>query len=46
MQLNDPSLLRESCFINGEWVDGDQRLTVYNPANGDTVGHVPELGET
>ena len=44
MQLDDPSLLREACFIDGEWVEADERLAVNNPANGDTVGHVPRLG--
>ncbi len=44
MELNDPSLLRQACFIDGEWVEASGHLAVHNPANGDTVGHVPKLG--
>jgi len=44
MQLNDPTLLHEACFIAGEWRSGRERLSVYNPANGETVGSVPALG--
>jgi succinate-semialdehyde dehydrogenase/glutarate-semialdehyde dehydrogenase len=44
MRLNDPALLREQCFIDGDWVAGAKQFPVHNPANGATVGQVPELG--
>lgn len=44
-QLNDPSLLKNACLVNGEWVQarsGDT-LDVFNPADGSLVGQVPYL---
>ena len=43
MKLEDPSLFREQCFINGEWV-GEGVDEVTNPATGDLIGKVPDLG--
>lgn len=39
-------LFREACFIDGEWVAGDEdeRIAVDNPATGAAIGHVPRLG--
>ncbi len=39
------ALIRDRAYINGEWVDGPDRLTIVNPATGDEVGTVPLLGE-
>ncbi len=46
MQLNDRSLLRQQCYINGEWRDADSGTVqeISNPANGDTLGTVPSMG--
>jgi len=46
MKLNNPSLFREQCYINGEWCDADNGATfaVTNPATGEVVGHVPQMG--
>ena len=46
MQLNDPSLLRQQCYIDGAWVDADsgETLSVSNPVDGGTLGTVPKLG--
>ena len=44
MKLNDSALLRDACYINGEWVRGSKQNSVTNPANGDVVGKVPALG--
>ena len=44
----DPShlqLLHEAAFIAGAWADGDTRIAVINPATGQTLGTVPDLGE-
>ena len=48
MRLSDPSLFRQQCYIDGQWVDADDggRLEVTNPANGEVIGTVPRLGAT
>ncbi|MGZ8289423.1 MAG: NADP-dependent succinate-semialdehyde dehydrogenase [Telluria sp.] len=47
LNLKDPSLLREQCFINGEWCDANDGsiIDVTNPATGGQVGKVPHMGE-
>ena len=37
------NLLKDQCFINGQWV-GTPITKVYNPADGSEVGVVPDLG--
>ena len=44
MKLNDETLLRDRCFVNGQWIGGQESLPVTNPANGEEVGRVPKLG--
>src|ERR1700746_2087278 len=46
MELKDPKLFRQQCYINGEWVDALNRGTipVTNPATGETLGTVPRMG--
>ncbi len=46
MQLKDTSLLRDSCYINGQWTGADngKGFDVVNPANGETVISVPDCG--
>ncbi len=46
MQLKDPALLRSEAFVDGAWIGADsgKRFTVTNPANGETVAEVPDLG--
>src|SRR5262245_47439303 len=48
VQLKDMSLFRQQCYINGEWVDADDKstLSIYNPADGVLVGTVPKMGAT
>lgn len=43
MQLNDNKLLREACYINGEWITADDGATrnIINPANGSLLASVP-----
>lgn len=45
-QLNDPSLFRNQCYINGQWCDADSgaTLAVSNPATRHTLGSVPDMG--
>ena len=46
MKLNDTSLFRQQCYVNGSWVDASDGTTiaVVNPATGDKLGTVPSLG--
>src|SRR5204862_7924313 len=46
MELKDPKLFRQQCYVNGEWVDALNRGTipVTNPAIGETLGTVPRMG--
>jgi succinate-semialdehyde dehydrogenase/glutarate-semialdehyde dehydrogenase len=46
MQLNDPDLFRQQAYIDGLWVGADDGATfaVNNPANGETLGDVPQMG--
>ena len=46
LALKDPSLLRQQCYINGKWVDADssKAIDVINPATGEVLGTVPNLG--
>ena len=46
MQLNDPSLLRQQAYLNGQWCDADNGETneVTNPATGEVIGTVPKMG--
>ena len=46
MQLNDSSLFRRQCYIDGAWVDADSGETIddTNPATGDVLGTIPKAG--
>ncbi|HKQ84947.1 MAG TPA: NADP-dependent succinate-semialdehyde dehydrogenase [Steroidobacteraceae bacterium] len=46
MKLHDSRLLREQCFIDGEWRNADTGATVFvtNPATGERLGSVPMMG--
>jgi succinate-semialdehyde dehydrogenase/glutarate-semialdehyde dehydrogenase len=44
LNLNDPSLLRDDCYIDGQWTGSPQRIDVLNPANGQKVASVPRFG--
>src|SRR5690554_4253278 len=45
VQLKDMSLFRQQCYIDGQWVDADDKSTfaVYNPADGQQIGTVPSM---
>ena len=45
-QLKDMGLFRQQCYINGEWVGADSKATlaVHNPADGQQLGTVPNMG--
>ena len=44
--LKDPSLFRQQCFIDGQWVDADngETIAVTNPATGEIIGTIPKMG--
>ena len=46
MQLENPGLFRQQCFIDGVWVDADsgETVDVNNPANGSIIGTIPKMG--
>jgi succinate-semialdehyde dehydrogenase/glutarate-semialdehyde dehydrogenase len=44
MQLRDPGLLRTQAYIGGTWTDGAASYAVRNPANGDHLADVPDMG--
>lgn len=46
MNLADPDLLRERCYIDGTWVGADnaRSIDVTNPATGQRLGGVPRMG--
>ena len=42
--LNDPTLLKTDALINGEWVKGASRFDVLDPATGQKLADVANLG--
>ena len=46
MKLQDPSLLRQKCYVDGQWVDADSAVTVQvrNPATLELLATVPKAG--
>jgi succinate-semialdehyde dehydrogenase/glutarate-semialdehyde dehydrogenase len=42
--LNDPSLLKTDALINGQWIAGAQRFDVHDPATGQKLADVANLG--
>ena len=43
-KLNDAALLRNQSYINGAWVGAAASFDVTNPADGVTLGSVPNMG--
>jgi len=46
LSLKDPTLLRQQCYVDGQWLDARNGGTkqVTNPANGAVLGTVPNMG--
>ncbi|MGH2341289.1 NAD-dependent succinate-semialdehyde dehydrogenase [Segnochrobactraceae bacterium EtOH-i3] len=46
MKLSDPTLLRQLCLVDGEWVGADDGATlpVTNPATGAVIATIPKMG--
>ena len=45
MKLNNRSLFQQSCYINGQWINTEETITVNNPATETLMGTVPSLGQ-
>ena len=45
MELNNKSLFRQECFVNGNWVksNAEKTLDVNNPATQEIIGKVPNF---
>jgi succinate-semialdehyde dehydrogenase/glutarate-semialdehyde dehydrogenase len=45
-KLEDTSLFRQQCYIDGAWADADsgETIEVTNPATGEVLGTIPKLG--
>ena len=46
LELRDTKLFRQQCYVDGAWVDADDKSTiaVNNPADGAQLGAVPKMG--
>jgi succinate-semialdehyde dehydrogenase/glutarate-semialdehyde dehydrogenase len=46
LPLKDPTLFRQSNYLDGKWVHADsgKTIAVKNPATGEVVGEVPSMG--
>ena len=44
LSLKDPSLLKDKCYVAGEWIGGASSFPVTNPVDDSVIGHVPKLG--
>lgn len=47
MKLNNPKLLQQANLLNGQWISADKNnhIKVFNPADGELIGYVPNLGK-
>jgi succinate-semialdehyde dehydrogenase/glutarate-semialdehyde dehydrogenase len=47
VRLKDPALFRQRAYIDGGWVDADDKstLSVTDPANGRVIGQIPRMGK-
>ena len=44
LDLKRPDLLRDACYIDGQWIQGSASFPVVNPATGQVIASVPMLG--
>src|ERR1700712_2622322 len=46
LPLKDPTLFRQANYLDGKWVEADngRTITVKDPATGEVVGEVPNMG--
>jgi len=48
MELNNPNLFRQQCYIGGEWLSSahERSESIFNPSTQKVIGTVPNLGAT
>src|SRR5215470_16404661 len=48
LNLKDPTLFRQQCYVDGKWADADggKTIPVNNPASDEVLGTVPSMGAT
>ncbi len=46
LPLKDPTLFRQANCLGGKWIEADsgRTLTVRDPATGEAIGEVPDMG--
>jgi len=44
LQMKDGRLLKDRCYVDGEWIEGSVSIPVTNPVNERVIGSVPKLG--
>lgn len=44
IKLSDSRLFRQACYIDSEWITGAREISVDDPASGEIIGSVPNLG--
>jgi len=44
LKLNDPTLLESRAYVNGEWIEREKTFAVHNPATGEKIAEVADLG--
>jgi len=44
MQLKNPKLFQQKCYVNGEWVSNNKTIPVTDPASGKEIGTTPDFG--
>lgn len=44
LSLSRADLLRQECYLAGEWAGTHHRISVLNPATGETIAQVPKMG--
>jgi succinate-semialdehyde dehydrogenase/glutarate-semialdehyde dehydrogenase len=44
LPLKDPKLFREQAYVDGQWIGGQKTFPVDNPATGQVIANVPDLG--
>src|ERR1035438_755239 len=46
LNLTDPTLFKQQCYLDGQWLDaaGRAEIAVTNPATGEKLGTIPRMG--
>ena len=44
LTLKDSRLLKDRCYVAGQWIGADASIPVTNPVDDSVMGHVPRLG--